>query len=160
MIFQKPSSEIALEKNFSKEIIDNDKIEKDDNVDTVVGPSVSVEGDFASAGNIVVKGSVSGNVSTSKHLLVEEGAKILANIQSGSATISGIVKGNVRVKDTLILTSTAKVIGDIKVKILQVDVGAIMQGKVMMDVPAGLNEKLASGRATFKKREEKKDEQI
>jgi cytoskeletal protein CcmA (bactofilin family) len=35
-----------------------------DEVETVVGPSVHVEGDFASEGNIIVKGMVSGNVKT------------------------------------------------------------------------------------------------
>jgi len=152
-MFQKPSSDIALEKNLEKEHSSTNTSNSDDNVDTVVGPSVNVEGDFSSAGNIVVKGSVSGNVSTSKHLLVEEGAKIMANVQSGSATISGMVKGNMKIKDTLILTSSAKVLGDIKVKILQVDAGAIMQGKIMMGASSELSEKAVSGRATLKKRE-------
>ncbi|MBU1895522.1 polymer-forming cytoskeletal protein, partial [Patescibacteria group bacterium] len=50
-----------------------------DDVETVVGPSVTVEGDFASEGRILVKGTVCGSVATSKLLTVEVGAKILAN---------------------------------------------------------------------------------
>ncbi|OGH92388.1 MAG: hypothetical protein A2563_05145 [Candidatus Magasanikbacteria bacterium RIFOXYD1_FULL_40_23] len=101
-------------------------------METVVGPSVNVEGDFASEGNIIVKGTVSGSVFTSKHLSVEMGAKIIANVRAGSATIAGEVKGNMKVKESLELTSTSKVIGDIDVKNLKIESGAILYGKITM----------------------------
>ncbi len=104
----------------------------EDDVETVVGPSVHVEGDFASEGNILVKGSVSGNVKTSKLLTVEQGAKILANVRAGSAHISGQVKGNIRVQDRLELSSSAQVLGDITCSVLAVEPGALIQGKVSM----------------------------
>jgi cytoskeletal protein CcmA (bactofilin family) len=103
-----------------------------DEVETVVGPSVNVEGDFASEGNIIVKGTVSGSVFTSKHLTVEKGAKIVANIRAGSATIAGEIKGNVKVKESLELMSTSKVIGDIDARNLRIESGAILYGKVTM----------------------------
>ncbi len=103
-----------------------------DEVETVVGPSVHVEGDFASEGNIIVKGIVSGSVMTSKHLQVEQGAKIFANVKAGSATISGEVKGNIRVQDKLELTSTAQVAGDIDCQVLVVEAGALLLGKITM----------------------------
>jgi cytoskeletal protein CcmA (bactofilin family) len=101
-------------------------------VETVVGPSVNVEGDFASEGNIVVKGTVSGSVATSKFLLVEQGAKIVANVRAGSAKISGEVKGNMKVKESLELTATAKILGDIEARVLVIEAGAILYGKVTM----------------------------
>lgn len=103
-----------------------------DEVETVVGPSVNVEGDFSSEGNIVVKGTVSGSVKTSKLLTVERGAQIFANVKAGSAMISGSVKGNVKVNDHLDLSESAQVMGDIECKILSVAVGALVQGKVNM----------------------------
>ncbi len=103
-----------------------------DEVETVVGPSVHVEGDFASEGNIVVKGIVSGSVATSKHLQVEHGAKIFANVKAGSGTISGEVKGNIRMQDKLELTSTAQVAGDIDCQVLVVEAGALILGKITM----------------------------
>lgn len=157
MIFQKPSSNIALEKDDKKNNAAAPS-HHEDNVDTVVGPSVNVEGDFSSAGNIVVKGSVSGSVHTSRHLLVEEGAKILANVQAGSATISGIVRGNVRVGDSLVLTSTAKILGDIYAEVLQVDAGAILIGKVSMKPDEELadeRETKFSARSNVRRRREK-----
>ncbi len=103
-----------------------------DDVETVVGPSVHVEGDFASAGNIIVKGSVSGNVKTSQKLSVEQGAKILANVLAGSAIIAGQVKGDLKIEDRLELTETAQVLGDISCQTLVVAAGALVHGKVAM----------------------------
>src|SRR3989344_159444 len=133
MIFQKPSAKIALDNNEDQyeetvpPVYDNH-----DEVETVVGPSVNVEGDFASEGNITVKGSVAGSGHTSKHLSVEEGARILANVRAGSARVAGEVKGNMKIKDSLELTSTARVMGDVEVKTLIVAAGALIFGKISM----------------------------
>ncbi len=106
--------------------------QKPDTVETVVGPSVVVEGDFSSAGNILVKGTVCGNVKTGELLTVEEGAKILANVKARNAVISGEVKGNVRVEDRLELHQSSKIRGDIGCKTLVVAAGALIHGKVVM----------------------------
>jgi len=103
-----------------------------DEVETVVGPSVVVEGDFSSEGNILVKGTVSGNVKTDKLLTVESSAKILANIKAGDALISGEVKGNVKIAQRLELKETSKILGDINCKVLVVFAGAMIQGKINM----------------------------
>ena len=103
-----------------------------DEVETVVGPSVNVEGDFSSEGNIIVKGSVAGSVHTSRHLAVEQGAKIMANVRAGSAKIAGEVRGNMKIKDMLELTATARVMGDIDVKVLVIEAGALVMGKMSM----------------------------
>lgn len=133
MIFQKntiKNSYVSPEEMPNEEPLDN-TLPKDE-VETVVGPSVNVEGDFASEGNIIVKGSVAGSVHTSRHLSVEVGARIMANVRAGSAKISGEVKGNVKAKDSLELTSTARVVGDIEAKVLVIEAGALIYGKVTM----------------------------
>ncbi len=103
-----------------------------DDVETVVGPSVVVEGDFASEGNILVKGTVSGNVKTARLLTVEVGAKIMANVKAGDAVIAGEVRGNVKVEQQLELLASARVLGDIQCQVLVVAGGALLQGKVGM----------------------------
>lgn len=117
MIFQKPAR---------LSLVDADEKE------TIIGPSVSVKGDFDSNGNIVIIGSVSGTIDTSKHLSVELGAKITANVEANTATIAGEVHGNIKVKDFLELAATAKVIGDIEVQRLVIKEGALFCGKVIM----------------------------
>lgn len=133
-MFQKAPADIALSQNKSTQPVRDD-------VETVVGPSVTVEGDFASEGNILVKGAVAGSVKTSRLLTVETGAKILANVRAGQATISGHIKGNVKVSETLELTSTAKIFGDISCATLVVAAGALIQGKITMEGAAVDDEK-------------------
>ena len=151
MIFSKPSPNIALE---------NDEaalsVPAVDEIETVVGPSVNVEGDFASEGNIIVKGSVAGSVHTSRHLSVEPGARIMANVRAGSATIAGEVRGNIKIKEALELAATARVVGDIEAAVLQIESGALLFGKVSMPglqqaAPEGRN--VSRGRMANKKSE-------
>lgn len=151
MIFQRQAPKIVEEEINELEMDMQVDTSASDEVETVVGPSVNVEGDFASEGNIVVKGTVSGSVFTSKHLTVEKGAKIVANVRAGSATIAGEIKGNVKVKESLELMSTSKVIGDIDARNLRIESGAILYGKVTM--PGVEAEKSVKTR-TFKKTEE------
>lgn len=126
-----------------------------DTVETVVGPSVNVEGDFSSEGDIIVKGSVTGTIYTSRLLLVEQGAKISANVQAGSAKISGEVKGNMKIRETLELSSTARVLGDVEVKTLSIEPGAVLYGKVSMTGVEGMDTKpVRTSRASQKKTEE------
>lgn len=151
MIFQKPSPKIALENNEEPQEYISGVTQQPDEVETVVGPSVNVEGDFSSEGNIVVKGTVTGSVRTSRYLLVEPGAKIVANVKAGSAKIAGEVKGNMKVQDSLELTSTARILGDIEVKVLSVEPGALIFGKIAM---AGMESGEAKpSRRTYRKNE-------
>lgn len=151
MIFQKASPKIALESNEDEEAYTSETSNHADDVETVVGPSVNVEGDFASEGNIVVKGTVTGSVRTSKYLLVEAGAKIVANVRAGAAKISGEVKGNMKVQETLELTSTARILGDIEVKVLAVEPGALIYGKIVM--PGMDSSETKSSRRSYRKNE-------
>lgn len=123
-MFQKPSYEAPPSAEFHGH--------EHDEVETVVGPSVHVEGDFASEGNMLIKGKVSGSVRTSKLLTAESGSKIMANVKAGSAVISGIVKGNVKVEDRLEVTASAQIVGDVECATLVVEAGAKIQGKVSM----------------------------
>ena len=149
MIFQK-----SVIKNTEEEDSDNvqfesqTEVDRVDEVETVVGPSVNVEGDFASEGNIIVKGTVSGSVHTSRFLFVEIGAKIMANVKAGNAKISGEVKGNLKIKETIELTSTAKVLGDIEAKVLSIEPGALLFGKVSMPGIEGTEVKNSKSRVS------------
>src|ERR1039458_4730175 len=88
--------------------------------ETVVGPSVKIQGDLNSEGNIKIEGQVSGKVKTSQSVFVIPGAKINADVLAGNAVVGGEVQGNLKITGHLILQSTAKIIGDISCQILAV----------------------------------------
>jgi cytoskeletal protein CcmA (bactofilin family) len=111
--------------------------------ETVVGPSVKIQGDLNSEGNIKIEGQVAGKVRTSQSLFVIPGAKIAADVHAGNAIIGGEVAGNLKIAGHLILQGTAKILGDISCSILRVEDGAQFSGKCTMQgaaaVPANSN---------------------
>ncbi|HMQ01967.1 MAG TPA: polymer-forming cytoskeletal protein [Candidatus Doudnabacteria bacterium] len=100
--------------------------------ETVVGPSVKIQGDLNSEGNIRIEGSVMGKVATTQSVHVGEAAVIQADMQAGNAIIAGQVQGNIKVSGNLILQSSARVHGDIACGVLRVEDGAIFSGKCNM----------------------------
>ena len=109
--------------------------------ETVVGPSVKIQGDLNSEGNIRIEGSVSGKVKTTQSVHVGEGAKIAADVLAGSVVVAGEVQGNMKITGNLVLLSTARVNGDIACAILRVEDGAQFTGKCSMGNGAPIGDK-------------------
>src|ERR1700722_20130810 len=111
-----------------------DKMSDDLNgpAETVVGPSVKIQGDLNSEGNIKIEGQVTGKVKTSQSVFVVPGAKIVADVLAGNAIIGGDIQGNLKIAGHLILQSTAKILGDITCTVLRVEDGAQFSGKCSM----------------------------
>lgn len=97
--------------------------------DTIIGPSVKVEGDFITEGNIIVEGIICGTIKTAKNLKVGSNSKIYSNIWAENALVAGEIQGNIICNNKLELTTTAKVFGDIKAGIVIVSSGATINGK-------------------------------
>jgi cytoskeletal protein CcmA (bactofilin family) len=99
-----------------------------DGQETIIGPTVKVEGDFVSEGNVLVLGVVSGSLKTRGNLRVEKGAKIKADVEAANAAVFGEIKGNVTIQDRLELGASAAIDGDIVTKVLSIEPGAIVNG--------------------------------
>jgi len=100
--------------------------------ESIVGPSVKIEGDLKSTGNLRIDGIVTGKVGTSQNLYIGESANISADVGAENAVVNGTVQGNVKVVGTLVLGRTAKISGDISCGSLQVEQGALFNGKCQM----------------------------
>lgn len=100
--------------------------------ETIIGPSVKVEGNFTGEGNVIVEGILKGTLKTKQNLRVGAGAKIGANIQAQNAIIAGEIKGNIKAVEKIELKSTAKIFGDLDCKTLSIENGALFQGKCCM----------------------------
>jgi len=101
-------------------------------IETIIGPSVQVEGNFNSKGNVVIEGGLKGTLKTVKNIKIGDDAKINANIAANNAIVSGEVKGNLKIKGALEIKKTAKITGDIETKLLVVENGALINGKCAM----------------------------
>ena len=100
--------------------------------ETIIGPSVKVEGDLNASGGIVIEGSVSGNVTTDNGVTVGDNAVIDADIKAGSATISGTINGGMTISGHLTIQSSAKITGDIKTQTISIESGAQINGMLNM----------------------------
>ena len=114
--------------------------------ETIIGPSVRVEGDFITEGNIVVQGAVCGTIKTARDLKVGPKSKIFANINAENATVAGEVQGNIKVNGRLELTSTAKIFGDIRAETLILAACSMLNGRCQMG-----NQKDRSSKPDFSK---------
>ncbi|MEK9165831.1 MAG: polymer-forming cytoskeletal protein [Patescibacteria group bacterium] len=111
-----------------------------DEIETIIGPSVKIEGEFSSNGNIMIAGVVSGKLSTTQNLRVEEQAKISADIKANEAVIAGEVNGNIKITGHLEILSTAKINGDIQAGSIAMEQGAILNGTCTMGKGADENQ--------------------
>ena len=102
------------------------------NAETIIGPSVKVEGDFIGDGNVIVEGIVVGNLKTKNHLTIGSEAKVNAEIEANSAHIAGEVSGNLTVVGDVELTSSAKIKGDINASSISIERGAQVNGRINM----------------------------
>ncbi|MFA5318408.1 MAG: polymer-forming cytoskeletal protein [Patescibacteria group bacterium] len=101
--------------------------------ETIIGPSVKVEGDFVGQGNLIIEGVVRGSVKTDGNLRVGDKSKIEASVAAENAIISGEIKGDVNIKGDLELTVGAKILGDIETGTICIARGAFFSGKCTMN---------------------------
>ena len=104
-----------------------------------------VEGDVKANGELILSGSVTGsveallisvnagkirgNVKAYNGIYISENSILIGDIESTEAEIGGAVKGKIDVNGPVVLKSGAKVLGDIDCKSVQINNGAVIEGK-------------------------------
>lgn len=101
-------------------------------IETIIGPSVKLEGDFIGEGDVIVEGIVNGNIKTNKYLRIGENAVINAEVEAGDAYIAGTVNGNIKIQNKLEIISSAKIKGNIETSLISIETGAIINGHCQM----------------------------
>ena len=102
---------------------------KTSDANCVVSTGTHIEGDFSSAENVRLDGSLKGTFKCEKRLVVGEKGRVEGQVQAADAVILGQIDGDIVVNGTLHLRSTAKINGDISTKYLIVDEGAAYNGQ-------------------------------
>lgn len=101
-------------------------------VETVIGPSVHIEGNFLSEGSVILAGTLTGNIQTKGDLRIEDTARVTANVAGDSVVVAGTVKGDVNANGQLDVTATARIHGNIEARVLSIAPGAVVNGKCVM----------------------------
>ena len=103
-------------------------------IDSLIGAGTVVDGDVTFTGGLRIDGHVRGNVVAANGepstLVISEQAKVDGEIRVSHVVINGTVNGPVAANDYLELQPKARIAGDVSYKMLEMHVGAVIQGRL------------------------------
>ena len=104
-------------------------------VDSLIGSNSIVNGDIKFTGGCHIDGAVNGNVSAdlagSSTLSVSEDGTIEGGVSAPYVALSGVVRGDVCASQRVELGPSARVIGDVYYNLIEMAIGAEINGKLV-----------------------------
>lgn len=104
-------------------------------VDTLIGAQTELTGDVRFSGGLHVDGTVKGNViaddNSNSVLTVSENGHIEGEVRVPYLVVDGAVTGDVHVSERIELASKARVKGNVHYKLIEMTIGAQLNGKLL-----------------------------
>lgn len=101
---------------------------------TTIGEHISIEGRIQGEENLVIEGSMKGNVELEKHnLTVGSNGRFDGEVRAQNVSISGQLQGIIDALGKVEVTKEADFYGDIKAKSISVEDGAYFKGSIELD---------------------------
>lgn len=111
------------------------KSHMDSRVDTLVGPNSKVHGDVSFAGRCHVDGTVKGSVTADSEsnsaLSIAEDGTVEGGVTVPNVLLNGVVRGDVIASQRVELGPTARVIGNVYYNLIEMAIGAEINGKLV-----------------------------
>ena len=95
----------------------------------VIGKGTIIDGNVTAEGDLIVEGTVRGEVATKATLMVSPAAIVEGNIIAHHAEVSGRVNGTVQALGLLIIKASGIIDGDVITKNLNVESGSTFNGR-------------------------------
>lgn len=102
-------------------------------IDTIIGKDTVFQGNIQATGTIRIDGEIKGEIKVKGDLVVGDHGKVEATVEARNVLIGGYVKGNIYATGRVDLAPTAKLFGDMKVKNLVIEEGALIKGNCLME---------------------------
>ena len=99
---------------------------------TFLGIDALFKGELSFKGTLCIKGKFEGQIKTSDMLIVSETGDIEADIEAGVVICKGRVQGNILASQKIEMHSKSRVIGDVKTPSINIEIGAVLDGKCEM----------------------------
>jgi len=96
--------------------------------ESVITEELTIEGKIEGAGNVRIAGKFKGEVNVQGNLVIEQGAKVTANVRAQTITIAGELEGNIEAATRVELLETGVLTGDVTADSLTVAAGSRMRG--------------------------------
>jgi cytoskeletal protein CcmA (bactofilin family) len=90
------------------------------------------EGKLSFKDTVRIDGVFRGEIASENTLVVGETGEIFATVRSRTVVIAGSVTGDVVAKERLVLQKTARLEGDVQAGSLQMEDGAVLNGRISM----------------------------
>ena len=104
-------------------------------IDSLIGEGTTIEGNVIFTGGLRVDGRVKGNVLTADEqpstLVLSERARVEGEIRVSHAVINGTVVGPVHGNEYVELQAKCSVTGDVHYRTLEIQLGAVVQGRLI-----------------------------
>ncbi len=104
-------------------------------IDSLIGFGTRIEGNVQFAGGLRVDGEIKGNIIADpgkpSTLVLSEQARVDGEIKVTHLVVNGTIVGPVNAAEYLELQSKAKVIGDVHYKTMEIQLGAIVEGRLI-----------------------------
>ncbi len=101
---------------------------------TTIGEHISIEGNIRGEENLIIEGTMKGNVEMEKHnFTVGSSGRVDGEIRAQSVSISGQLKGAIKALGKVEVTKEADFYGEIKAKSISVEDGAYFKGVIELD---------------------------
>ena len=102
-------------------------------ITTLLGKGARFEGKLFFEGAVRIDGAFKGEVFADGLLVIGEGAVVEAEIEIGEIVVQGQVTGNVRAQRSIEVGASGRVKGDLTTPSLQIDRGAVFEGRCFME---------------------------
>jgi cytoskeletal protein CcmA (bactofilin family) len=99
---------------------------------SIIGPGMRIQGDCDTEGAIRIEGVVQGNIRAGKAVVVGKDGRVEGDIFTQDAVISGTVKGTLRAESRLEVQSTSQITGEVLAERMQLEEGAILNGTIQV----------------------------
>ena len=104
------------------------------NIDTIIGPNITIKGDLTFSGKMHLLGTVEGSiVSTSENdtLIISDTGRINGSLKTGNLNIDGAVEGDITVTGKMEVNSKARINGNIFYVNIEMETGSQVNGKLI-----------------------------
>ena len=105
-------------------------------INSLIGSDISINGDIVYDGTVHIEAKITGSLTTNKDkkskLYINKASIIYGNINATDVAVNGKIHGNVYAYELLQLGSEAFVKGDIYYKTIEMEVGAKIDGRLIL----------------------------
>lgn len=107
----------------------------DGQVDTLIGPQMTIRGDLQFSGGLYVEGRIMGKVIAEEGkpamLTLAENGSIEGEIRAPVVILNGRLDGDVHAQERVELASKAQVRGNVHYKVVEMAAGALLTGRLI-----------------------------